>query len=100
MTHSTINRDRENAGSLSTVYHTIDITSLDGTGTESYDPDAEVGISGADRFGVSVVGVEDDSKIVQWDHVAAELSVRNIADGSNAADNSDVGEVVLQVTGT
>jgi len=99
MTHTTINRDRENAGSLSTVYHVIDITALDDTGTENYDP-ADVGISGADRFGVSVVGQEDDSKRIVWNSDDEELSVRELGSGDNTADNSAVGEVILQVTGT
>ncbi len=99
MTHTTVDRDRDNAGNLATVTHTIDITSLDSTGTEQYDPAAEVGISGIDRYGVEVVGLEDPSKIVQYDHVSDALNIRNISDGSQAADNSDVGEVKLRVYG-
>jgi len=98
MTYDTINRDRENTGSVSTVYHRIDITSLDDTGTENYDPD-DVGISGADRYGIRVTGIEDPSVIAQWNHVAGELNVRNLSDGSQVATGSAVGEVILEVTG-
>lgn len=100
MTYDTINRERENSGSLSTVYHVIDITALDGTGTENYDPEAAVGISGADKYGVEVVGIEDPSLIAQWDHVAGELNIRNLSDGSQAATGSAVGQVILRATGT
>jgi len=99
MTHDTINRERDNAGNLATVTHVIDITSLDNTGTEDYDPKAEVGISGADEYGVEVVGIADPSLIAQWDHVAGELNIRKLSDGSQAADNSAVGEVILRSTG-
>jgi hypothetical protein len=99
MVHSTINRERENAGSVSVVYHKIDITELDNTGTENYDPDAEVGISGADEYGVDVVGLEDPSLAVQWDHPNGALNLRNLSDGAQVADNTDVGEVILRVFG-
>jgi len=98
MTYDTLNRDRENAGSLSVVYHTIDITALDDTGTENYDPE-NAGINGADRFGVDVVGQGDTSVVAQWDHTAGELNIRNLSDGSQAATGSAVGELILRVTG-
>lgn len=100
MTHSTVNTERENSGSVDTVYHTIDITSLDAAGTENYDPDAELGLSDAAEYGVAVVGQEDESLHIVWDHVAEEIAVLNVSDGTDVADTTDVGEVVLEVTGT
>jgi hypothetical protein len=99
MTHSTINEEDTNRGSEDAVFHTIDITSLDSAGAESYDPETETRISGADRFGISVRGTEDESVLVRWDHVAAELSVVNVADGADVTSGTDVGEVILEVVG-
>lgn len=99
MTHSTINTEAENAGSLDVVYHTIDITSLDSAGAESYDPEAETNLSGADRYGVSVRGTETDTYLVRWDHVNGSLHVQNVADETDVASGVDVGEVVLEVKG-
>jgi hypothetical protein len=100
MTHSTINTEHENTGSLDVVYHTINITSLDSAGTEQYDPESETGLSGASRFGVDVRGVETNTYIVRWDHTAEEFHVQDVADGTDTANNTDVGEVILEVVGT
>lgn len=99
MTHSTINTERENAGSVDVVYHTIDITSLDSAGVENYDPDAELGLSDAAEYGVAVRGREDPTIQVAWDHVNEQLDVVNVSDAADVANNTDVGEVVLEVTG-
>jgi len=98
MTYDTLNRDRENAGSVSAVSHKIDITALDDTGTENYDPE-DVGISGADRYGVSVVGQEATDKHIVWDPVDGSLSVRELGTGDNTATGTAVGEVILEVKG-
>jgi hypothetical protein len=99
MTHSTTNTEPESAGSLDRVVHTIDVTSLDSAGVETYDPEAEVGISGADRYGVSVRGQEDETLAIVWDHIDGELKVKNRDDGTDVANNTDIGEVVLDVLG-
>jgi len=99
MTHSTTDTEHENAGSRDVVYHTIDVTSLDAAGTEQYDPDAEVGLTGAGRYGVSVRGQESSDYAVTWDHINEALSVVNVADGTGVANNTDIGEVVLEVVG-
>lgn len=99
MTHSTINTERENAGSLDVAYHTIDITSLDSAGVENYDPRAEVGLDDAALLGVGVRGAEDPTVQVAWDHVNEQLDVINVSDATDVADNTDVGEVVLEVVG-
>jgi len=106
MTHSTINTEAENTGSLNSVLHTIDITSLDAAGAETYDPAAEVGLDGQDRFGVSVRGQENPGYQIVWDHINGQLAVK-YADYDAASDGvlidvpsaTDVGEVVLEVVG-
>jgi len=99
MTHTTVATERENAGSLDTVYHVIDITGLDGAGTEQYDPEAEVGLSQPERFGIDVRAMADDSFRVVYDHVNDELSVTNAADNTDPTSGTAVGEVMLEVTG-
>lgn len=100
MTHATVTTEDENAGSTDAVYHAINITSLDSAGAESYDPQAETGVSGADRYGVSVRGQESSAYLITWDHVAGELSVVDAADGTDVAQGTDVGEVILELIGT
>lgn len=99
MTHSTVNTEPESRGSTDEVLHTIDVTSLDSAGVETYDPEAEVGISGADRYGIAVRGQEDESLHIVWDHVAGELAVLNVSDATDVAQGTDIGEVVLEVVG-
>lgn len=99
MAHDTFNVEPENAGSVDAVYHTIDITALDSAGAEPYDPSAELGIQGANRYGVSVRGQVDASVRATYDHTAGELSVVNIADGSDVAADTAVGELLLHVVG-
>lgn len=106
MTHSTINTERENSGSVDAVLHTIDITSLDAAGAETYDPGTEVGLEDAGEYGVSVRGQENPGYHVVWDHVNESLAVK-YADYDAASDGvlidvpsaTDVGEVVLEVVG-
>jgi len=99
MTHDTLNTETENAGSRDAVYHLINITSLDSAGVEQYDPEAEAGITGADDYGVSVRGQEDETVAIVYDTVDAELKVKNIADGTDVANNTAVGEVLLETVG-
>jgi hypothetical protein len=96
MTHTTVETDTENSGSFNSVYHTIDITSLDEPGAEDYNPDDEVGIS---PHGISVNGQEASDLFVRWDHINGQLHVTSAADGTSVASGTDVGEVVLKVDG-
>lgn len=106
MTHSTVEAKEESGGSTDVVFHTINITSLDAAGAETYDPDAELGVSVDSTGGISVVGQENGGYHVTWDHLNAQLSVK-YADYDAAADGvlidvpaaTDVGEVVLKVEG-
>jgi len=99
MTHTITNTERENAGSKERVVATVDITSLDSAGVEQFDAKAELGVSGQTRFGVGVRGAEDPTVQVKYDHVNDQLDVINVADGSDVANNTDVGEVVLDALG-
>ena len=42
---------------------------------------------------------ESESYLVRWDHVAGNLSVVNVADGTDVTSGTDVGEVILEVVG-
>lgn len=99
MTYATINTEQENAGSKDVVYHTINITSLDGAGTEPYDPAAAVGISDASIYGVSVRGQETASLAIGYDHINGNLTVNELSDGTATTAGTDVGEVLLEVVG-
>jgi len=99
MTYSTVNVERENHGSVEAVYHRVNVTSLDAAGVENYDPGTATGLEDAAEYGVSVVGQEDESLHIVWDHLAAELAVLNVSDGSDVANNTDIGEVLLKVEG-
>lgn len=106
MTHTTVATEAENEGSLDGVFHTIDITGLDNAGAETYDPATELGIDGADRFGVEVRGQADGTYVVTWDHVNEVLTVKEVNDTGDGtgglqdvAAGTAVGEVLLHVVG-
>ncbi len=103
MTYDNIDQQRESGGSLWSVYHTIDITSLDQAGVETYDPGGRFGV---DPYGVEVIGQEDESLDIVWDHIDGELKVKEISDTGDGtggrvdvAQGTAVGEVVLRVDG-
>jgi len=96
MTYTTVDQERESHGSLWAWYHTINVTSLDNAGVETYDPASRFGI---EVLGVEVVGQEDESLAIVWDHVDGEFKVRNRSDDSTVAQGTDIGEVVLKVDG-
>lgn len=106
MTHSTVNVEAENEGSLDGTIHTIDITSLDSAGAETYNPGDEVGLEDPGRYGVSVRGQEDGSLLISWDHINEQLTVNEVVDTgdgtggvSGVAAGTAVGQVVLHVKG-
>lgn len=106
MSHTTTNVEAESEGSLESALHTIDITSLDNAGQETYDPSTELGIEGADRFGVDVRGQQDPNVFVRWDHINGVLTVKEVVDTGDGtgglqdvAAGTAVGEVVLHVKG-
>jgi|AntDeeMetagen192_2_1112575.scaffolds.fasta_scaffold13676_1 hypothetical protein len=86
----------KNLGVYNVEFITIDIDSLSGTGAEPF-PDAETGIQ--NKEGAVVVGQEDGSYKVDYDHLNDELSVVDVADGTDAAAGTDVGEVRIRVEG-
>jgi len=99
MTHSTVATERENQGSTDVVYHVIDITSLDSAGTEQYDPGDELGLESPGRFGIDVRAQENSGYLIRYDHINDALTVVNVSDGTDVADATDVGEVMLEVVG-
>jgi hypothetical protein len=99
MTHSTVDSERESGGSTETLFHTIDITSLDGAGTENYGPSTEAGVDVDHTGGVDVVGQADSAYLIRWDHVNEQLSVVNVSDGTDVAGGTAVGQVRLCVKG-
>ncbi|WP_256394111.1 hypothetical protein [Natronoarchaeum rubrum] len=99
MTHSTQSVERESGGSTAVVFHTIDVTSLDSAGAETYDPSTEVGLDTDHTGGISVVGQEDATNLVRWDHINEQLAVVAVADGTDVTSGTDVGEVRLKVEG-
>lgn len=99
MTYTITNTERENHGSVSAVYATVDITSLDGAGAEPFDASAALGIDGAADYGIAVRGLENDAYRVVYDHINGNLAVTNAADGTDVVGTTDVGEVVIQAVG-
>lgn len=100
MTYNITNTERENHGSVEAVYATVDITSLANAGNEPFDASVALGIDGADKYGIEVRGVETDTYLVRYDHLNGQFHVQNIADESDVAAGTDVGEVVIQAVGT
>jgi len=99
MTHSTTSLVAENFGSRSASLHVIDITALDSAGQEDYDPSTEVNVGLGDDYAVIVAGQEDASRRFSWDHTSDHLDVKDLSDGTDTANNTDVGEVKLVVVG-
>jgi hypothetical protein len=106
MTHSTVDSERESGGSTETLYHTIDITSLDSAGVENYDPSTEAGVDVDSTGGVDIVGQADATYFVRWDHVNGQLTVKEVNDTgdgtgglADVASGTAVGEVRLRVEG-
>jgi len=99
MTHEIIATERENRGSLDNAFAVLDITSLDAAGAEQFDPAAELGLSEPGHFGIDVRAQENSAYLIRYDHINDELSVVNVADGTDVAGATDVGEVMLEVVG-
>lgn len=99
MTHSTTSLERESFGSLKAFIHVIDITSLDSAGQEDYDPSTELNVNLGTDYAVLVAGKEDQTTGISWDHLNDHLDVIDLADSTNIANNTDVGEVKLVVVG-
>lgn len=103
MTYSTVSEERESSGSMWAWFHTINVTSLDGAGAESYDPGSRFN---AEVLGVDVIGQEDESLDIVWDHLDGELKVAEISDTGDGtggrvdvAQGTDIGEVQLRIDG-
>jgi len=99
MTHSTTSLSPQNFGSRAAYLHVIDITSLDAAGQENYDPSSEVNVELGDDYAVIVADQEDPSRRFSWDHTSDHLDVKDLSDGTDTANNTDVGEVKLVIVG-
>lgn len=99
MTHSSVNLERENQGSRDVAYHEVNITSLDSAGVEQYDPESETNLAGDDRYGIDVRDQTNDSLAFSWNATDRNISVRHLSDGTQVANNADVGHVTLEVVG-
>lgn len=96
MTESTTVVERGNAGDHRYVIAEVDITSLDSAGTEPYDPSAKFNLEGA--YG-AVVDQEDYTHHVFYDHDNTQIIAKDVADGTDLADNTDVGTVTIRFVG-
>lgn len=99
MTHSTVNTEFENQGSRTVAYHEINVTGLDVAGEEGYDPSAELGIDGEDRFGIGVRGQTNTSLEFGYNTTSGNVTAHHISDGTAVAADADVGHVTLEVVG-
>lgn len=95
MTHTTTLEKRTSGGSFESYFATLDITSLDAAGAETFDPAAEFGANQV--LGVGILGLENaGSYEVDFDHLdGTTLSVVN-ADGTDPTSGTDVGEVRIR----
>lgn len=99
MTHSTVNTERENEGSTARAIHEINVTSLDVAGEEGYDPSAELGIEGEERYGIGIRGQTNTSLAFGYNATSGNVTARHLDDGTEVAAGADVGHVTLDVTG-
>ena len=99
MTHIIQQTEFENRASLDCAFVVIDITALDREGEEDFDPSETLGISGAVRFGIDVRGQTDNDYRITYDPFLGGLAVQNVADGTDVAENTEVGSVMLEVVG-
>lgn len=108
MTHDvTIERRRTDHGGARHLVR-LDITELDSAGTESFDPTTEIDdttkkailrVNGAVVDAIHVIEQEDESLVFTYDTLDEEFSVKNLDDGTDVGNNTDVGEVLVEVIG-
>lgn len=86
----------------------LDISELDSAGVEEFDPTTEGDVNRNHDYPilehteletVAVLSWEDESVHISWDHVDSELKVKNLDDGTDVANNTEVGEVIVEVIG-
>lgn len=110
MVHTVTVEDRENAPVYRTLVR-LDISELDASGVEEFSPETEhddqrntnnqsgLVLPNETLSAVDVLEWEDESLHIMWDTVDEELKVKNLADGTDIAANTAVGEVLLEVRG-
>lgn len=96
MTESTTIIERGNDGDHRYVVAEVDITSLANVGNEPFDPGAKFNLDGA--YG-TVLDQEDYTYVTFYDAGNTQLIVKDVADGSDITDTTDVGTVTLKFEG-
>jgi hypothetical protein len=96
MTETTTVIEEGNEGDHRYVIAQADVTSLDSSGTEPYDPSTKFNLEGAYA---NVLDQEDYTHYVFYDEANAQLIVKDVADGTDIADNTDVGTITLRFVG-
>lgn len=96
MTETTTVVEAGNEGDHRYVIAEVDITSLDTAGTEPFDPSAKFNLEGA--YG-SVVDQEDYTHHIFYDSDGTQIIAKDVADGTDLANNLDVGTVTIRFVG-
>lgn len=99
MTFSETVHERGNNGDHKYVITEVDITSLDSAGTEPYD--AETRHNFNEVYGATVLDKEDNTYVFNYDADASTpaVSVKNLSDAVDVANNTDVGTVTVKFEG-
>lgn len=89
-----------NAGVLEVVYATVDVGAggISNAGHHLWDPTGNTELD--DPTNVTVTGQEDPSYQIEWDSLNGDrFHVTNVADGTDVAAGTDIGEVQIRVEG-
>ncbi|WP_227357392.1 hypothetical protein [Haladaptatus salinisoli] len=105
MTHNTTIVQEENSAVYKVVVR-LDVTALDAAGVEQFDPTTETDdtrnktlLEHSPLTAVNVLEWEDETSLVMWDTVDEELKVKALADGTDVASGTALGEVLVEVRG-
>ncbi|GGO03523.1 hypothetical protein [Haloarcula pellucida] len=94
-----------NGGAMQVTTEVVDVTNLSNAGHHVWDPAANTDIDNPQA--VSVIGQEDPTYDITWDHVNGDrfhvTEVNDTGDGTggvqDVASGTDIGEVKLRVEG-
>lgn len=99
MTFTETVQERGNNGDHRYVVTEVDITSLDSAGTEPYDAESRHNFN--EVHGAEVLDQEDYTHYIHYNADASTPAIvaKDVADGTDLADNTDVGTVTLKFEG-